>query len=130
MKEDGEEKPSKPKFKKKTAPVVKYLPTQMENKFISKAEFLKRRASAKIAQAAADEAYRKSLAGSGVTPAEASASDDLESAEEKVGQIKAEIVKTTEALNEKPESKTLMKKLEKLQVELTDAENAVEELEK
>lgn len=133
MSDQEEERESKRKkgiTTKRRAPVVNPLPYDAENKGRSKEEFLKHRAAMKSAKLKADEAYQSSLAESGISPKQAKASDDLALAEKDVKKIKAQIQEVTEELQAEPESKKLLKKLEKLQVKLTDAENSLEELEK
>jgi len=133
MSEQGEERESKRKkgiTTKRKAPVVHPLPYDAENKNRSKEAFLKHRAAMKSAKLKADEAYQSSLAESGISPKQAKASDELSLAEKDVKMIKDQIQEVTEELQAEPESKKLLKKLEKLQAKLTDSENALEELEK
>jgi hypothetical protein len=125
-----EEKRKKGITTKRKHPVVHPVPYDLENKSRSKEAFLKHRAAMKAAKLKADEAYQSSLAESGISPAQAKSSDDLALAKDDVAKIKGEIQEVSEALKEKPDSKRLMTKLEKLQAKLTDAENALEELEK
>lgn len=115
--------------KNKGGVTVRYLPTRMENKRISKAEFIAYREKQKRADLAAEAARRKALADEGLsedTPPDSS--EKVSALEKKIEATKGKIIKAKEDLEDDPENAKAKKTLLKLQEQLDVLEDELESI--
>ena len=123
------EKKIKGVMSSRVAVKVNPVPTRMENKFISKATFLENLRKDKEANAAAEAARTEVLKKKGLSVNEGNSQDSLEAAGKKVANIKSAIKDSKSDLEKAPASKRIKDKLAKLNAQLDDAENKLDELE-
>lgn len=110
-------------------PVIHPMPNDRENLKLSKDQFIEKRKKIKKANAAAEEARRKSLAESGINETDQEKNDKKENLTAQIQDLKPKIKAAKEAADAKPDSKAAQKKLADLQRKLEEAENALDELE-
>lgn len=116
---------------------INYLPTNPKLKFVSKEEFLAIRKKEQSANRVAEEARASALAEPVTSvdePEEVSVpenvNEELQDAENLVASVKSQISKTRKDLEKDPDSVKLKKRMKKLEQELNEAEDRVEELTK
>lgn len=114
---------------------INYLPTNPKLKFVSKDEFLAIRKKEQSANRMAEEARASALAEPvAITEEEVSVpenvNEELQDAENLVASVKSQISKTRKDLEKDPDSVKLKKRMKKLEQELNEAEDRVEELTK
>ena len=114
---------------KKDTVIVHPLPTRMENKRMSKEDFLERRRLDNEANVAAEAAKAKVLKEKGITKDESKQSEDIESVKKTISSLKSQIKETRDEVAQAPTSKKLKAKLDKLSGKLDLAEDKLDTLE-
>ena len=107
---------------KRKKPIVIPVEDDPENQFISKEEFLRKRAIQKKAKAAAQEAQDKILNEAGLNK-KTQVPPKLSQAEEKVSLLRKQLANAEKKLQENPESKSWQVKVKSLSEELEVAES-------
>lgn len=125
----GEKSQSKGIQSKQKKIVVVPVKIRMANKFMSKAAFKERRQKDREANAAADAARARVLAERGVNEEDEKKTEQISSLKGLVAVIKKDIKVSKAYLSEKPDSKKEKVKLGKLNEQLDEAENNLDELE-
>lgn len=115
--------------KRKIIEVVKQ-PFSPENKFISKAEFKRRRQAVKEANEAAEKAKQEVLKKAGVgTKSETQVNVERDALILKISDCKKNLATAKEAFDAEPDSVKLRKKVEKLGLKLEELETELDGLE-
>lgn len=104
---------------KRKRPVVIPVEDNPANQFLSKEEFVANRQKEKLAKKKAEEAYEEVMKGSKSEP---KAEKKVSKTDDKVAELRKELADINAELVKKPESKSLLKKLQKVSVELEAAE--------
>ena|SRR3990167_5976506 len=107
---------------KRKRPVVIPVEDDPENQFISKADFLKKRAAQKAANAAGEEAKQRVLAEAGVGKA-APKEQKPTPGQEKLQKLRKALAAAEASLAKSPTSKSWIKKVQALSEELEVAES-------
>ena len=107
---------------KRRKPVIVPVEDDPENQWISKQDFLKKRAAQKAAVAAGEEAKRRVLAEAGVAKPEQKLAS-VPKVPSKIEKLRKELQNAEKSLSEKPGSKVWAKKVKEISEELEVAES-------